>query len=188
MSAEYHALVEKVDGFVAGVATKRRADLACRAGCSGCCQVWLTLSPVEAGQVQTAIQALSAPAKSALAARGRREQQREAEGRAARCAMLDETDRCSVYAHRPLVCRTQGLPLQYPAGVVPEASVRARSARGEITYCPLNFTQAAPTSSDTLDADRVDQMLALVNLRYAEARGVDPGVRTSLTALAVAAE
>jgi uncharacterized protein len=184
VSAEYHALVEKVDSFVSAVGAKRQADLACRAGCSGCCQVWLTLSPVEAGQVRAAIEALPAPERAALGERGRRERAREAAGESARCAMLDATDRCSIYAHRPLVCRTQGLPLQYPAGVVPEASVRARTERGEITYCPLNFTQTAPTSSDTLDADRVNQLLAVVNLRYAQAQGLDPAARTALSELA----
>lgn len=188
MSTEYHALVEKIDAFVASVSARRRADLACRAGCAGCCQAWLTVSPVESQQLTAAIAALPAQSRAAIAARGRREAEREARGEQPRCAMLDEDGRCGVYAQRPLVCRTQGLPLQYPAGLVPEASVRGRSPRGEITYCPLNFTEAAPVSSDVLDAERVDQLLALVNLRFAEAHGLDPEARTALTALAQAAE
>ena len=36
--------------------------------------------------------------------------------------MLELDGRCAVYAHRPLVCRTQGYALRYPAGFMPEAA------------------------------------------------------------------
>lgn len=180
----YRALVEKVDDFATAVASRRRADLACRPGCAGCCQVWLTVSPVEAEALRSALSRLSGPERQTLAERGQRELEREAQGESPRCAMLDPEGRCSVYQVRPLVCRTQGLPLQYPAGTIPEASIRGRTSRGELTYCPLNFTASSPSGADVLDAERVNQMLALVNRRFAEERGLDPTARLSLTALA----
>jgi hypothetical protein len=99
--------------------------------------------------------------------------------------MLDAAGRCMVYEHRPLVCRTQGHALRYPAGFIPEAAVRARSKTGEITYCPLNFTQSAPEAADVLDAERVDQILAVVAQRFARAQGTDPNERIALSELAV---
>ena len=188
MTETYRALVEKVDAFLATVVDRRRADLACRSGCSACCEVWLSVCPVEAQQLRAALARLPQPARAAIAARGRREREREQQGERPRCAMLDPEGRCGVYEARPLVCRTQGLPLQYPAGTVPEASVRGRTSRGEITYCPLNFTEAPPRGPDVLDAERVNQMLALVNRGWAEALGLNPAERETLSDLAAAAE
>ena len=188
MNTEYRALVEKVDGFTTAVGQRRRADLACRPGCSSCCEVWLTVSPVEAQPLRAALDALPTAARESVAQRGRQERAREARGEAARCAMLEPDGRCAVYEARPLVCRTQGLALQYPPGVVPEAAVRGRTSRGEITYCPLNFTGAQPGAADVLDAERVDQLLAIVSVRYAHAHGLDPAARTSLSDLAADAE
>jgi hypothetical protein len=96
--------------------------------------------------------------------------------------MLEEDGRCAIYPHRPLVCRTQGLPLRYPEGVIPALAVLARGRDGgdPITWCPLNFREHPPDAGDVLDAERVDAMLALSD-REAGGR---PGARTSLRALA----
>ena len=92
-------------------------------------------------------------------------------------------DACAVYAARPLVCRTQGLPLHYPGGVIPGAAL-LRGLR-DVTCCPLNFQSQRPSPADILDAERVDQMLALVNLAHARDRGLDPLARQPLRALAL---
>jgi hypothetical protein len=135
------------------------------------------------------VAALPEPKRSELAERGRREQAREAEAAApARCAMLDPDGRCAVYEHRPLVCRTQGLALRYPPGVVPASAVRERLPHGEVTCCPLNFGQRLPQASDVLDAERVDQLLGLVNVRFAQATGADPTRRYAISAIAAAAD
>lgn len=189
MSEEYRALVAKVEAFTSAAFARRRADMACRSGCDGCCMVWLTVSPVEAAEVARGIAALDAPSRRRLAERGARERDRERSGQSpARCAMLEDDGRCLIYAHRPLVCRTQGHALLYPPGVIPEAAVRARTARGEITHCPLNFTGEAPRGEDALDAERVDQILALVNHRFAEQEGVEPHARRALSELAAEAD
>jgi hypothetical protein len=65
--------------------------------------------------------------------------------------------------------------LRYPEGFVPVASVRMRIKGGEVTWCPLNYTDTAPRGEDVLDAERVDQILAVVTRRHVanvvEARG-----------------
>jgi Fe-S-cluster containining protein len=188
MSEEYRALVAKVEGFTAAAFERRRADMACKSGCDGCCHVWLTVSAVEADVVREGIAALSTAARAELAARGRRELDREEAGEAPRCAMLADDGRCDIYAARPLVCRTQGHALRYPSGFVPVEAVRIRAASGEVTHCPLNFTGRPPEPADVLDAERVDQILALVNHRYALARGVAAEQRAALSRLAAEAD
>jgi hypothetical protein len=53
-----------------------------------------------------------------------------------------------------------------------------------MTHCPLNFTEHPPQARAVLDAERVDQILALVNLRYAQQHGLDPEARHPIRALA----
>ncbi|NOY90757.1 MAG: YkgJ family cysteine cluster protein [Deltaproteobacteria bacterium] len=176
--SEYLALRDKVDAFCAA-ATKASGDgLRCAPGCDGCCVPGLTLSPVEARVVEFALEALPEGRRGAL-----RERLEDAEG----CVLLDAEGRCSVYQARPLVCRTQGLALVYPHGVIPAQAIVHRDAQGrDVSHCPLNFEHQKPGPGATLDADRVDRLLALVNLRFAQDRGVDPGQRVAITTLLAA--
>ncbi len=183
----YDALVAKVEVAGHKVTERRRADLSCRAGCSACCLVSLSVSPVEAAAILRFLPTLPAETRDRLRLRGQSAEK-------GRCAMLEDDGTCAVYPARPLVCRTQGLPLRYPPGLLPAASVRARTTErgqgvtGDLCWCPLNFTLAPPAGEDVLDADRVDQMLAMVNQdfvgRSAGDRPLDPLSRTPLSTLA----
>lgn len=189
MSDEYRALVQKVSAFCEATTERNRAHMACGPGCSSCCHAWLSVCEVERAQLVAAVAALPEAKRIELAERGRREQAREAAASGpARCALLDPDGRCAVYEQRPLVCRTQGLALRYPPGVVPVSAVRERLPNGEVTCCPLNFGQQLPQASDVLDAERVDQLLGLVNVRFAHATGADPARRYAISAIAAAGE
>lgn len=89
----------------------------------------------------------------------------EARGEAVACPMLVE-DRCAIYQSRPLICRTQGLPLL----------VEAEDGGAEVDFCPLNFT--GESAVDDLDEDHLVPLdnlnlkLALVNLRYCREQGI----------------
>ena len=182
---EYHALVAKVDAFTDQVSSRRAQDLACRKGCSLCCQTWLSVSLPEAHAIREALSALPPARQLELRSRGLAEQERAGRGESPeRCAMLDEDGSCAIYEHRPLVCRTQGHALRYPRGLVPVAAIRAKVGQGTVTYCPLNYQDAPPTGPDVLDAERVDQILAVVSHRFAESSGEDPGQRTAISQLA----
>lgn len=160
---EYAALRTKVDGFSDTVTRRRAADLRCQSGCAACCHVQLTVSLVEAAGIRAHLATLPAPARAALrASLGRPASDR-------RCVMLQDDDTCLIYPARPLVCRSQGLPVSYPAEQVPEeARVGLLSDGKALTGCPLNFTdpQRPPRSDDVLDGERVDVLLGLVNRRY----------------------
>ena len=77
----------------------RHADrLNCRIGCASCCVDDLTVFRIEADQIQRHYGRLLAT---------------EGAHPPGACAFLDEADACRIYAHRPYVCRTQGLPLRW---------------------------------------------------------------------------
>jgi len=186
MEGEYGALVAKIAAFTAALTSELASDMACRAGCDGCCQVWLAPSRVEADALRAALSQLPAEARTRIAQRGREELAREAAGDdRPRCALLAPDGRCVAYTARPLVCRTQGHALRYPAGVIPESAVRNRiGTRSEVTACSLNFVRAMPAAQHSVDAERIDQLLSLVNRRYCEARGLDPLTRYPISAIA----
>ncbi|MEM9068528.1 MAG: YkgJ family cysteine cluster protein [Myxococcota bacterium] len=168
MDAEsaYAILVEKVDSFFAA-AMERGADLRCGSGCSGCCQVELTVSAIEAAGIRRLL----------------REAPRQPEGPAGACVFLDVEGRCQIYDARPLVCRSQGLPLSYPPDVVPVDAVRGTLEDRDLTWCPLNFTERPPNVPDVLDAARADEALAQINRHFCTERGIDPLWRVSLRTL-----
>lgn len=185
MTSEYRALVAKVASFTDAVAARRSGDLACTEGCASCCLTWLTVSPVEAEEVRGELARLDPETRENVRLRGRRELAREAADEGdPRCAMLDEQGRCVVYASRPLVCRTQGHALRYPAGLIPTGAVTRKTANGDVTWCPLNYNGAGPGGEDVLDAERVNQILAVVAQRHAALRGVSRVERLALSALA----
>lgn len=181
MNGEYEALIMKVGAFVDTTGARRAADMQCRKGCDSCCHAWLTVAAVEGANVRAGLALLSPEQRQAVRERGEREQLGQAEPR---CAMLEADGSCAVYAHRPLVCRTQGHALRYPHDVVPVEAVRARATSGDVTWCPLNYTTASPRAEDVLDADRVDQLLAVVNLRFVDGDKERALEREALSAIA----
>lgn len=172
--AEYHALRDKIDAFARGVHDRCGDALSCRAGCAGCCRVpqQLAVSPVEAAAIAGHLRTLPEAARAAIADRARAEPtETTGEPGLRRCVMLEADETCAIYPARPLVCRTQGLPLRYPEAIIPTEAVMARlpAGRGVLTWCPLNFTEQTPAATDALDAARADELLALVNQRFVNA-------------------
>jgi uncharacterized protein len=74
------------------------ARLHCQEGCSSCCVDELTVFAVEAAHIRRH--------HAELLANG----MPHAEGA---CAFLDAKGSCRIYAERPQVCRTQGLPIRW---------------------------------------------------------------------------
>lgn len=175
----YLELRATLDRTSAAIAERRAPDLACRKGCTACCHVELTLSPVEAARVRLFLAALPAQRRTEL--RARASTPPTAGGP---CAMLDADGGCAIYAERPLVCRTQGNALRYPADVLPAETVFARAQGGDITWCPLNYRERSPRSEDVLEASLIDELLAQANLAAARGDTERALERTSLRHLA----
>jgi len=109
------ALHRAVDAMAGALEARHAARLKCGLGCSACCTDGLTVFDVEAERIREGV-------KEAL---------RGATPSTAGCAFLDESGGCRIYAYRPYVCKTQGLPLRW----FDDAGEEHRD------ICPLNQTE-----------------------------------------------
>lgn len=161
----YEQLVQQVNTLTTRLTARYAKHLVCRAGCSGCCQHHLSVFPVEAARVKAAITALPDELCVRIEQQARTVDEREAQGQPVACPLLVD-ERCAIYEARPLICRTQGLPLL----------LEAEDGAQEVDFCPLNFT--APGAVDDLDEqhlaplDELNLKLALVNLHYCRTQGI----------------
>ncbi len=166
MLARYQELTAKIDAFFSRVASRHAADLRCASGCDRCCHQRLTVTSVEAAAIRAHAATLTSGERAAIAAAA-------TAADAGRCAALDDAGRCRIYAARPIVCRSHGLP------------IRMRDARSlpVVTACELNFTAHGPDAADPdciLDQELVSTMLALVDRDHADQAGSSPGDRVDL--------
>lgn len=144
----YRQLVARIDALCHGIVETLGEQITCAEGCSDCC-TFITLFPVEAAALAAALDAL--PEKEAEEIR--RYVAEHAEGE--RCPLLRH-HRCLLYAARPIICRTHGLPIIYGTG-------RER----QIDYCPLNLTgsESLPGSA-IIDLDNLNSLLVAVNALF----------------------
>lgn len=124
------ALHDEVDREAGRLAVLHAARLRCGRGCADCCLDDLSVTAIEAERIRSAHATLL------------RDGEPHAPGR---CAFLDGEGGCRIYADRPLVCRTQGLPLR----VIYESADEELVERRDI--CPLNL-DGGP-SLESLDED-----------------------------------
>jgi uncharacterized protein len=152
----YRTLVAKVDTMCDRISTACNAQITCRPGCSGCCR-HLSLFPVEALALALAAIQLPAVVRHRLLAAADGLDQTD------RCPFL-ERDRCLVYAARPIICRTHGLPLL----ILVDGSKR-------IDFCPENFQGVASLSGqDVINLELLNQSLAAINALFRKEAGLGP--------------
>ena len=121
-----HALHREIDREAERLVNRHAERLRCGRGCSACCLDGLTVTPIEAERIRRAHPDLL----------------REAQPHpAGSCALLDADGSCRVYADRPAVCRSQGLPLRlYLENEDDEIEERR-------DICPLNLEGGPPLES-----------------------------------------
>jgi Fe-S-cluster containining protein len=164
--SELRAVVKKVDDAVAAVVARAGTAITCQPGCSSCCVDGLLVLPVEAAAIAHHVR------KRGLV---HRRDTNDA------CVFLDDDGRCGVYEARPLLCRTHGLPLRTRQAV----SRGGLRILDDISVCDLNYTDRAPKTAETLDADLLLQLLVTVDRRFRSRKGLNDDVsRVSLRALA----
>lgn len=157
--SELERIYRDVDETARRLAAVHGARLRCRAGCSRCCVDGTTVFAIEAARI-----------------RNRRAALLRDEGPRPRgaCAFLDVAGRCRIYADRPYVCRTQGLPLRW---------TEERGGGGEAELrdiCPLNdpgtpVEELAPEECWTIGP--FEERLALADIAF------DGGGRVALRSL-----
>jgi len=95
---DLEALHAEVEERARALAARHGDRLHCARGCSACCVDDLTVFEIEAERIRRR--------HGELLERGMPHA-------AGACAFLDDAGACRVYADRPYVCRTQGLPLRW---------------------------------------------------------------------------
>jgi Fe-S-cluster containining protein len=173
----YRQLIEGVDDLTSQLNERYKSHLQCGAGCSGCCQHHLSVFAVEAAVLTEAIAALPEATQTRIRQQAEDINKREAKGEAVACPLLVD-NLCSVYEARPLICRTQGLPLLYEAD----------DGAQEIDFCPLNFESDAAIAElqdeQLVPLDLLNLKLAMANVKYCQANGNDePHLRIKIADL-----
>jgi uncharacterized protein len=158
---ELHA---KIDAFFARAEARHGDDMQCRTGCSDCCRVRLTITGVEAAAIRDEVAGWPADRGGGVAVPGAGA---AADAAADRCAALDDAGRCRIYAARPIVCRSHGVPIRMRRGALPV-----------IEACFRNFTRTEPAADCVLD----QTTLSALTLAVDRAAGGD-GARVDLAAL-----
>ncbi len=151
----YRELVACLDEHADRIAETFGEHMVCRKGCDSCCR-HLSLFWVEGFVLYEALQK-STKTKADIVRR-----KIAHAGSSLECPLLED-HACLLYAARPVICRTHGLPLMN------------ESERGqEIHFCPENFRnlQTLPGSA-VLDMETVNSSLATINTLFVEDFFVD---------------
>ncbi len=163
----YHSLVRKVDDICAAVNSEFAEQIQCRAGCSGCCRE-ITLFPVEAAAMMMALARLPAGETAKLAATSGTDN-------GGSCPLLSD-GLCLVYASRPIICRTHGLPLLLKV-----------NGENQVDFCPENFQGAKSLPGQAIiNLDLLNHALVAINelfIKSTTAAFLKSGQRLSISAL-----
>ena len=176
----YRALISQIDAHSNRVAHRWEESLACRRACTGCCHRALSVFPVEAAAIRTSLGDLATSPRQSEEPAPPEELVHPltvlGDNATIRCAFLDGGGSCRIYAFRPVICRSHGLPIV----VRVEDELHGDS-------CPLNFSETGLEDvppSDFLNLDTVNTTLAAINVVFSRATGCAAGERISLSRLA----
>lgn len=172
--APWQGVAAKADAHFARIAAAFTDEISCREGCHDCCAPGLSVMLVEALAISAALASLPPALRLPIQQRAR------AVGR--RCALLVD-GRCAVYAARPLICRTHGLPVLEPSagGDAPAAirCCRLNFAAQDADRGPGGFPAAA-----ILDGERLTAALVVADALVRQTLGVEQPLRVALRDLA----
>lgn len=146
----YERLVARADEAFERVSRDYPTCVMCKSGCADCCHAVFGLFLIEAAYLRREFGLLSRKEREAAFARGdaadrdleRLRQRLDAfqddpmmqsytmARERIRCPLLDEQDRCILYAHRPITCRVYGIPtaIQGKARVCGKAGFQGRQS------------------------------------------------------------
>jgi uncharacterized protein len=145
------SLRTNIDAFMDRVMEKHQDKMACAPGCASCCKVDLSVFPIEANQVKKALATLPAQTMAKIKERIAKEEF---------CPLLID-DHCAIYEERPIICRSQGIPLvleEYQVDLCPEHIKKG-----------LTLEDLGP--DDLLNLERLNIMLVV--LHRAHIKGTD---------------
>lgn len=171
-------LYAKLDGFFTRAHARYPEGITCHTGCADCCRRRFSVTGLEASVLAEALAALPADRRRELAHRAR-------SGDLGVCPALDGDGRCALYAARPAICRSHGLPIRFSA---PPAQPGARSLP-VIDACPRNFvgqdlaSLASVDPSAVLDQTTLSTVLGALDAAHAAELGRARGERVEIADL-----
>ncbi|MBN2486725.1 MAG: YkgJ family cysteine cluster protein [Bacteroidales bacterium] len=112
--AEYKKLRNEIDSKCQRLWNIHRAHMKCKEGCSQCCQAFRIL-PVEFHYISLMLKNKNIAINKDFGS--------------SQCKFL-VNNRCSIYEHRPVICRTHGFPL---------TRLNEEAGAYEVSFCELNF-------------------------------------------------
>lgn len=167
-------LAARVDALFDRAAARYPEAIACSEGCADCCAAGLTVTVVEASLIAEILARMPAVERRAIAVDARAAD-------SSRCVALDREGRCRVYAGRPLVCRSHGLPIRAAADSTDE------SPTGALAVCPRNFagaSQLAAVDADCiLDQRTLSTVLGAIDMAFADEQACPRGERIAIADL-----
>ena len=140
----YRDLLSTVDRLICRIRHRYSAQIACHKGCDCGCRN-LSIFPIEALSLANALQ--DQPARTAAGIH-----ERAANASFWDCPLLEDRA-CTLYAFRPLICRTHGFPLQ-----------TIYNQRVLICHCRHNFKNMSSIPDDAvIDLDHFNGALRIIN-------------------------
>ena len=129
MSHGYLELLRRADAFFDDVLQRDGSHLSCQAGCTACCHGLFEIGAADVSVIGQGLRALPPDERSDVVSRARAILEESSQPRLSDCdadekerfftatedvpcPALSDEGRCRIYAHRPLVCRTFGLPVR----------------------------------------------------------------------------
>lgn len=144
----YYNLVAKIDSLCVDIMKQCLNSISCRKGCDSCCRHF-SIFWVEAVSLANCVASL--PQKQAAFLRSRAQYLAEQDV----CPLLEDGV-CALYATRPIICRTHGLPIL----------TRDEIAQN-IDFCPRNFTGVKTIPGHlVIDLDRLNTTLVAINALF----------------------
>ncbi len=135
------SLHENASAFFDKVLAKNSQQMDCKKGCSKCCQTDISVFEIEADRIRDWFKSQASTDKVNLLKLW------SLPSGNGSCTFL-VNDSCTIYDARPVICRTQGLPLYV-------------SSENSLDYCPLNFKSGDPEKSDWLNLERMNTLLSI---------------------------
>jgi Fe-S-cluster containining protein len=168
-------LYAKLDAFFARAHARHGDAITCHTGCADCCHRRFSVTAVEAELLAEALNELDAERRRELARRAR-------EGDPGVCPALDDDDRCALYAARPSICRSHGLPIRFGATPAREGG----RSLPLVDACPRNFAGqdlAAIDASSVLDQTTLSTVLGALDAARAGELDRPRGARVEIADL-----
>lgn len=156
---EYLNLRKKVDEQFNKIFDKHRSQMSCAEGCHDCCAPDLSVTQIEAEMIKAFLKINPALVDEL------KQLSNIDPYNGARCALLNEDGRCSIYEVRPLICRSHGAPVL----------VQIDAKREGLDACPKNFSSGMSMLEvgDWIHLETLNTLIALVDWRNALDQGRD---------------